>query len=73
MPIITNDKIKQRGENVRPAGLDVASVGRVDLVHLGKVLHVGEPDVDLDDLLEGGASGLEDGLEVLDALVLLGR
>lgn len=32
-----------------------------------KVAHVSKEGVDLDDLLDGGASGLEDSLEVLDA------
>lgn len=59
--------------NLRSAGLDVAPVGAVDLVHLGKVAHVGQEDVDLDDLLEAGAGGFEDGGQVLDALVLLGN
>lgn len=56
--------------NSRPAGLDVAPVRAVHLVHLGKVAHVGQEDVDLDDLFEAGAGGLEDGGQVLDALVL---
>lgn len=39
----------------------------------GKVTHVGEEDVDLDDLGNGRAGLLEDGLEVGDALLgLLG-
>lgn len=37
------------------------------LVHRGEVTHVGEEDVDLDDLLDGRASGGEDGLQVLEA------
>ena len=56
--------------HVRPAGLDVAPVGLVDLVHGGEVVHIGEEDVDLDDVLDGGAGLLEDGRQVLDALVL---
>lgn len=63
-------KMTRKKQDLRSAGLDVAPVGAVDLVHLGKVGHVGEEDVDLDDLLEGGAGGLEDGRQVLDALVL---
>jgi hypothetical protein len=53
----------------RPAGLDVSPVCRVHLVHLGKVVHAREEDVDLDDIVEAGACGLEDGLQVLDAAV----
>jgi hypothetical protein len=61
---------KRRGENSRSAGLDLAPVGAVDLVHLGKVGHVGQEDVDLDDLVERGAGGFENGRQVLDALML---
>lgn len=57
--------------NLRSAGLDITPVGGVNLVHLGKVVHVGEEDVDLDDLLQAGAGGLKNGREVLDALVLV--
>lgn len=57
--------------NSRPARLDIAPVGGIDLVHFGKVIHVGEEDVDLDDLFNARASGFEDGREVLDALVLV--
>lgn len=63
-------KKKRRSKDLRAAGLDIAPVGAVDLVHLGKVGHVGDEDVDLDDLFEGGAGGLENGFQVLDALVL---
>ena len=37
-------------------------------VHLGKVLHIDQEDIDLDDLLDATASGLEDGRQVLAAL-----
>lgn len=57
-------------DDLRAARLDVTPVGGVNLVHLGKVVHAGKEDVDLDDLVEGGTGSLEDGLEVLDALVL---
>ena len=56
--------------NSRPAGLNIAPVGGVDLVHGSKVVHVGEEDIDLDDVVNGGASSLQDGSQVLDALVL---
>jgi len=36
-------------------------------IHLGKGVHSGQEDVYLDDFLEGGAGGKEDGGEVLDA------
>lgn len=44
----------------------------VDLVHGGKVLHAGQEDVDLDDLLERGASQLENLLHVLQSSALGG-
>ena len=53
----------------RPARLDITPVGGVDLVHGSKVVHAGEEDVDLDNVVKAGASGLKDGLEVLDAAV----
>ena len=59
--------------DLRPDGLDLAPVLRVHLIHSSKVSHVGDEDIDLDDVLKGGASGLEDGAEVLDALVLEGH
>lgn len=62
----------QRG-NVRPAWLDIPPVLHVDRVHLGKVVHVGQEDVDLDDLVDARAGGLEDVGQVLDALVLDSR
>lgn len=62
--------IGHKDRNSRSYGLDITPVGAVDLVHLGKVGHVGEEDVDLDDVVEVGAGGLEDGGQVLDALVL---
>jgi hypothetical protein len=40
-------------------------------VHLGKVIHVGQENIDLDDLGDVGAGLLEDVGQVLDALVLL--
>lgn len=62
--------LKKKSKDLRSAGLDIAPVSAVDLVHLGKVAHVGEEDVDLDDFVEGGAGGFENGRQVLDALVL---
>jgi hypothetical protein len=47
------------------AGWERNSVGKSTY---GKVVHVGQEDVDLDDLGDVGASGLNDGLEVLAAL-----
>lgn len=58
------------GEHVRPAGLDVAPVLHVDLVHLGEVAHVVNEDVDLDDVLDRRSRGFKHGLQVLDDAVL---
>ena len=43
----------------------------VRLIHGGEVLHVGEIDVELDDLLEGRTGKLEDLLQVLESCSLL--
>lgn len=58
------------GVNSRSAGLDIAPVLHVNGVHLSKVIHVGQEDIDLDDLCDIGAGLLEDVGQVLDALVL---
>lgn len=42
----------------------------VDLVHGSKVAHVGEKDVNLDDVLEAAARRIEDGRQVLECLAL---
>lgn len=44
----------------------------VDLVHTGKVIHVGEENVDLDDAGETAAGGVEDCADVLDDAMLDG-
>lgn len=38
--------------HIRAGRLDVSPVLGVDFVHFGKVGHVGEEDVDLDDLVD---------------------
>lgn len=45
----------------------------VDLVHVGKVIHVGEEDVDLDDAGQTAACGLEDCTDVLNDPMLEGE
>jgi hypothetical protein len=45
----------------------VRKVLAVDTVHLRKVGHVGEEDVDFDDALDANASLREDGLDVVNA------
>ena len=58
---------------------DAGTGGLVDevllvlVVHGGEVCHVGQEDVDLDDLVDAGAGSLEDLGQVLDALVLRER
>lgn len=47
----------------------MAEVLLISGVHLGEVVHSGDEDVDLDDLAEEGATGGEDGGEVLAALL----
>ena len=71
--LVENSSLTRRWSDSRAARLDLSPVGAVDLIHLGKVGHVGEEHVDLDDILDGGAGGLENGGEILDALVLGGR
>lgn len=44
----------------------------VGLVHGGEVGHLGDVDVDLDDVAEAAPRGLEDGGEVLESLALGG-
>lgn len=61
--------VQANGKDSRPTGLDITPVGGVDLVHGSEVVHAGEEDVDLDNVVEVGAGGLEDGAQVLDAAV----
>lgn len=56
--------------DLRPAWLHITPVSHVDLVHLGKVIHAGQEDIDLDDLVDVGTGGLENSRQVLDTLVL---
>ena len=48
----------------------LSPVLRVDFIHRREILHIREKHVDLDDILNRGARGLEHGCEVLDAAVL---
>lgn len=48
----------------------VGQVGDVDLVDGAKVGHVGEVNVELDDVVQVAAGGLEDSLEVVHDLLL---
>lgn len=58
------------GEDSRSRGLDVTPVLFIDLVHLCKVPHIGEEDVDLDDILQRRAGGLKNCFKIGNALVL---
>jgi hypothetical protein len=59
--------------HARAAGLHIAPVLLVGLVHAGEERHVGEEDVDFEDGFEAAVGGLQDGGEVLDGAVLFGR
>lgn len=37
---------------IRPTRLNIAPVLHVDRVHIGKVVHIGQEDIDLDDLVD---------------------
>jgi hypothetical protein len=39
----------------------------IDRIHLREVIHASQEHIDLDDLVDIGACGFEDGREVLDA------
>lgn len=64
-----NRKIGVDG-GVRPTRLLLSPVLCVDLVHGRKVLHVRQEYIDFHDIVDGSASCLEYGGQVLDALVL---
>lgn len=55
---------------VRSARFDVSPVLSINRVHLGEFVHVGQEDVDFDDLFDASASGFQNLRQVLDALVL---
>lgn len=57
--------------DLRPAGLHIAPILAIHLVHLGKVVHVGQEHVHLDDIVDGAPGGIEDSGQVLDTLVLI--
>lgn len=59
-----------QGPHLRPAWLNISPVGHVDLIHLGKVVHVGQEHINLDDFVDVAAGRLKYSGQVLDALVL---
>lgn len=56
--------------NTSATRLDIAPVRLVHVVHAREVLHVGQEDVDFENVLQAGFGGFEHGGEVADALVL---
>jgi hypothetical protein len=54
----------------RPARLNIAPVLHINRVHLSKVIHIRQEDVDLNHLGDIGTGLLEDVGQVLDTLVL---
>lgn len=55
---------------IRSARFHIPPVLGVDFVHLRKVGHIGQEDVDFDRVVDSGTCGLQDRGEILDALVL---
>ena len=70
MSAFPTEQLRETGQSLRPARLYITPISHVNLVHFGKVGHVGEKHVDLDDLVDVGPCSLEDCGEVLDALML---
>lgn len=56
--------------HARAAGLHVAPILLVGLVHVGEERHVREEDIDFEGGFEAAVGGLQDGGEVLDGAVL---
>jgi hypothetical protein len=54
----------------RPTGLNIAPVLHVNLVHGGKVIHVGQEHIDLDSIIEACASSLQYDSKVLYDIML---
>lgn len=69
-----NNRKYRHGELIkysRPAWLDISPVCHVYFVHRGKVIHVGEEDIDFDDFINVCSSSFQNCRQVLDALVLI--
>lgn len=56
---------------IRPAWLHITPVLRINRVHTGKVIHIRQEHINLDDLVDVRSSSFEDMGQVFDALVLL--
>lgn len=56
---------------IRPAWLHITPVLRINRVHTGKIIHIGQEYIDLDDLIDVRSGGFEDMSQVFDTLVLL--
>ena len=56
--------------DTRSSWLDLSPVSLVYLIHLRKIVHAAQEDVDLDHFLEVGTGFLQNGTKILDAFVL---
>ncbi len=54
----------------RSGRLDVSPILGIDLIHLGKIIDVGQEDVDLNDFVQTGPGSFENDSEILNALML---
>lgn len=54
----------------RPTGLNITPVLNVNLVHGGKVIHVGQEHIDLNSIIEACASSLQYDTKVLYDIML---
>lgn len=49
---------RAKSHHLRPARFNVTPVGHINLVHLRKVVHISEEDIDLDDFVNGRSRSL---------------
>lgn len=56
---------------IRPAWLNITPVLRINRIHIGKVIHIRQEHIDLDDLVDIRSGGFEDMGQVFNALVLI--
>ena len=61
---------KLLSSNTSPTRLRLTPVLLINLVHLRKILHIIDEDVDFHDVFDCGPGGFEDGGEIFYALVL---
>lgn len=65
------ENVQQSSRYVRPAWLNITPVLHINRVHIGKVIHIRQEHIDLDDLVDIRSGGFEDMGQVLNALVLV--